>query len=178
MENQAPKQNQSVPVASAKNRILTKEKLCKRRWQGLSSCEFCGLFESTDHLFFKCSVARYIWRVAQIALNLHTIPTSTDDLFGPWIHSFSKIDRNVVMFGCGAVLWSIWRTRNDKVFNGKMLADPSNAVFLCCFWLDTWAILQKKKEKRIVELGSLRIRKTASDAFCRAFGWSPVGWIS
>lgn len=105
MENQAPKQNQSVPVASAKNRILTKEKLCKRRWQGLSSCEFCGLFESTDHLFFKCSVARYI---------------------------------------------------------------------LCCFWLDTWAILQKKKEKRIVELGSLRIRKTANDAFCRAFGWSPV----
>ena len=103
MENQAPKQNQSVPVASAKNRILTKEKLCKRRWQGLSSCEFCG-----------------------------------------------------------------------KVFNGKMLADPSNAVFLCCFWLDTWAILQKKKEKRIVELGSLRIRKTANDAFCRAFGWSPV----
>ena len=83
MENQAPKQNQSVPVASAKNRILTKEKLCKRRWQGLSSCEFCGLFESTDHLFFKCSVARYIWRVVQIALNLHTIPTSTDDLFGP-----------------------------------------------------------------------------------------------
>ena len=78
------------------------------------------------------------------------------------------------MFGCGAVLWSIWRTRNDKVFNGKMLADPSNAVFLCCFWLDTWAILQKKNEKRIVELGSLRIRKTANDVFCRAFGWSPV----
>ena len=148
MENQAPKQNQSVPVASAKNRILTKEKLCKRRWQGLSSCEFCGLFESTDHLFFKCSVARYIWRVVQIALNLHTIPTSTDDLFGPWIHSFSKIDRNVVMFGCGAVLWSIWRTRNDKVFNGKMLADPSDAVFFVLFLVGYLGYTAEKEGKK------------------------------
>ena len=56
----------------------------------------------------------------------------------------------------------------------KCLLTPLTQFFLCCFWLDTWAILQKKKEKRIVELGSLRIRKTANDAFCRAFGWSPV----
>ena len=77
MENQAPKQNQSVPVASAKNRILTKEKLCKRRWQGLSSCEFCG-----------------------------------------------------------------------KVFNGKMLADPSNAVFFVLFLVGYLGYTAEKEGKK------------------------------
>jgi hypothetical protein len=53
------------------------------------------------------------------------------------------------------------------------LLDPSNIIFLCCFWLDSCAIRQKK-EQRMVVLGSKLIRKTASEAFERALGWCPL----
>jgi hypothetical protein len=44
----------------------------------------------------------------------------------------------MIMFGCGAILWSIWKAKNEKkIFSGKMLSDPSHVVFLCCFWMDS-----------------------------------------
>jgi hypothetical protein len=43
---------------------------------------FCGLLESIDHLFFHCSVARFIWRIIQTALSLNSIPGDADNLFG------------------------------------------------------------------------------------------------
>jgi hypothetical protein len=38
-----------------RNKILTKENLEKKKnWKGWTDCCFCGLFESTNHLFFDC----------------------------------------------------------------------------------------------------------------------------
>jgi hypothetical protein len=110
-------------------KILTKDNLFKRHWQGNLDCIFCGLLESIDHLLFHCPVARFIWRIIQIAFNLSSTPKDTADLFGPWINSFHKTEKNLVLFGCGAVLWAIWRTRNDGCFNNKLIDDPSNVIF-------------------------------------------------
>ena len=40
-----------------KNKILTKVNLAKRGWQGSVDCPFCGLAESTNHLFVTCQFA-------------------------------------------------------------------------------------------------------------------------
>jgi hypothetical protein len=128
-------------------KILTKDNLTKRKWKGNLDCAFCGFLESIDHLFFQCSVARFIWRIVHSALGLNSIPNSTDDLFGPWINSFNKTEKNLVLFGCGAVIWAIWRSRNDCCFNANLIDDPTNVIFSCCYWIDAWSIRQKKKEK-------------------------------
>jgi hypothetical protein len=47
-------------------------------------------------------VARFIWRIIQIAFNLSSIPKDTADLFGPWINSFYKTEKN--WFSLGVVL--------------------------------------------------------------------------
>lgn len=86
-----------------------------------------------------------------------------------WLRNFKK-DTKLILFGCGAVLWSIWRARNDWCFDNKTFYDPSNVIFMCCSWLDSWAIRQTKKEKRKVEQGSRLIRKMASEVMRRAFG--------
>jgi hypothetical protein len=102
-----------------KNRILSKENLIKRSWSGVSDCVFCGLFESTKHLFFECSVARFIWRLIQIALYLPTTPSDVEHLTGVWLRNFDKGYRKSVVVGCGAVLWAIWKSRNSVCFNKK-----------------------------------------------------------
>jgi hypothetical protein len=46
-----------------------------------------------------------------------------------------------------------------------MLSDPSHVVFLCCFLMDSRALMQEKTERRMVDLESMCIRKTASEVF-------------
>jgi hypothetical protein len=108
-----------------------------------------------------------------VALNLVAIPKSISDLCYGWLSKPNDKISNLLLFGCGAVFWAIWRTRNDWCFGDKILLDPSNVIFLCCFWLDSWAIRQREKEKKIVVQESKLIRNIASEAFYRAYGWCP-----
>lgn len=157
-----------------KNRILSKENLIKRSWFGVSDCVFCGLFESTKHLFFECSVARFIWRLIQIALYLPTTPTDVEHLTGVWLRNFDKGYRKSIVVGCGAVLWAIWKSRNSICFNKKLHNDPTDVIFMCCFLLDYWALMQTGRTKKMLEAGSKRIRETTREVFNRAHGWAPV----
>jgi hypothetical protein len=50
--------------------------------------------------------------------------------------------------GCGAVLWALWRNRNIVCFEHKVCKDSTYVMFLCCFWLETWAILQMEMVRR------------------------------
>jgi hypothetical protein len=86
------------------NKILTRDNLRKRSWKGPLNYVFCGLSESIDHLLFQCSVARFMWRIIQTALDLTSVPYNVENIFGPWINSFNKNERNLVLFGCGAVI--------------------------------------------------------------------------
>lgn len=108
--------------------------------------------------------------------------TFMNDLFGDWIHTFKKRECNMILFGRGVVLWAIWRTSNDWCFGDKTLYGPTNMIFLCCLWLDSWAFRWKEMERRTVELGRKFIRRTTSEAMSRAYGWRPVarriaGWF-
>jgi hypothetical protein len=53
----------------------------------------------------------------------------------------------MVLFGCRAVIWAIWRSRNDYCFNVTLIDDPTNVIFSCCFWIDACSIRQKKEGK-------------------------------
>jgi hypothetical protein len=82
-------------------------------------------------------LARYVWRVIQVALHLDFIPKNIKELCDSWMKGPKNKITNLFLFGCGVVLWAIWRTRNDWCFGDKKLIDPSNFIFLCCFWLDS-----------------------------------------
>jgi hypothetical protein len=120
-----------------RNKILTKDILNKRNWKGSQECCFYGGDESIDHLFFHCPIARYTWRVIQVALNLVEIPRSISILCDKWLSKPKDKIANLILFGCGVLFWAIWRTRNDWCFGDKIMLDLSNVIFLCCFWLDS-----------------------------------------
>lgn len=124
--------------------------------------------------FFECPTACYIWRVVQNALYINHVPMNTEELFGSWINSFDKRDKHLVIVGCCAIMWAIWRIRNDFCFNNKIIVDPIDIVFLCCFLLDSWSILQTKTERKKLVAGSLRIKKLASEVFSQDLGWAPL----
>jgi hypothetical protein len=82
--------------------ILTKDNLLKRKWNGDSKCNFCGLEETIQHLFFDCRVARFVWNLLYITFNCKP-PHSTTHLFGSWTRSFAPVLRNQITLGIAVV---------------------------------------------------------------------------
>jgi hypothetical protein len=62
-----------------------------------------GVDESIDHLFFHCPIARYMWRVIQVSLNLMVTPNSISNLCDNWLSKPKDKIVNLVLFGCGAM---------------------------------------------------------------------------
>ena len=83
----------------------------------------------------------------------------------------------LIMLGCGAALWVLWRIRNEACFRHKKISDPTEIIYQICAWIDKWLILQKEKQKEMVVQGSKSksLRRVAKEAFGRTLGWVP--WI-
>jgi hypothetical protein len=158
------------------NKILSKENLKKKKWHGNVNCNWCGCLETTNHIFYTCQVASFTWRVIQMALVSLSIPKIANEMFGLWLCSFKKYERNLITIGCSAVLWSLWNIRNDCCFNNISPPNAANIVLLCCSWLDAWAILQKEMSRKMLLEGSSLLRRIVKEFYRREFGWAPVDY--
>jgi hypothetical protein len=54
-----------------KGSILTRDVLLQRGGKCEKKCLFCGCNETVSHLFFKCSLARYIWNVVSCTFGMN-----------------------------------------------------------------------------------------------------------
>ena len=102
--------------------ILTKDNLAKRNWIGCKKCVFCDSEESIDHLFFTCRFAHFLWTIVQYAFNIIP-PANSTYMFGNWLNGEEKSLKAQIRVGTCALLWSIWRCRNDVVFNNARHAN-------------------------------------------------------
>lgn len=121
-KNLAPLRVQIFTWCGAKRRILTRLELNRRGLLGPDGDSFCPLCElaeeSLDHLFVICPVA---WRLWSRFINLFGIswvsPGSWEGLLESWslarLHHRKKLVWNTIP---AAVLWSIWREKNSRVF--------------------------------------------------------------
>jgi hypothetical protein len=100
-----------------------------------------------------------------------SLPKNANEMFGLWFCNFKKYERNLITIGCSAVLWSLWKTRNDCCFNNITSPNIANIVLLCCSWLDSWAILQKETSRKMLLEGSSLLRRMVKGIFNINFGW-------
>jgi hypothetical protein len=73
------------------NAIATKDNLLKRNWSGDSICQFCNEQETTNHLFFGCSAAKFVWSAVATAINSPTRPGSFSHFFGGFPNLFVQV---------------------------------------------------------------------------------------
>ena len=109
------------------DRIPTKVNLAKRWLLGMDDpkrCVFCELeVESAAHLFLHCDLVSKVWRKVMRWLNFNFI--TPPNLF---IHTFcwsrevrpKKLRRGAWLIW-HAVVWVLWRTRNNRIFNNKII---------------------------------------------------------
>ena len=97
----------------AKNKLLTRDNLQKRQTVDDATCLFCSDPKSIEHLFFGCVVAIELWRVIFDISNKNT-GMSVDDMLAWW---FNNKNHPADCLLHSAVLWTLWKYRNDICFN-------------------------------------------------------------
>lgn len=124
------------------NRILTRDNLSKRGWQGDQSCIFCHEQETVSHLFLTCSMVSQIWHWIARYNNFVFTCVSLDDLWDIGTCIPMK-DDNLVMMIIGAVLWTVWLERNRLIFKGGVAKGPHTLGTQIIAFVKFWCSLQK-----------------------------------
>jgi alpha-amylase/alpha-mannosidase (GH57 family) len=94
-------------------------------------------------------------------------------LFGPWLRSFSKKQRNLVLVGIVALCWAVWISRNDLVFHKSQYKYILQVMFRATFWIRSWAILSKENERVILKEGCRKLETVALEIFHKS-GWNTL----
>jgi hypothetical protein len=104
--------------------VLTKDNLVKRQWKGCTKCCFCNVSEFIQHLFFDCPMAKLTWGIVCFTFGIKK-PINVRHLFGPWLKSFSKKQRNLVLTG-----WRLFARPYGLV--GTIWCFISHILYLFC----------------------------------------------
>jgi hypothetical protein len=150
--------------------ILTKDNLAKRNWQGDVRCCFCDHEENIQHLFLTCPFTRMIWRIIYMTFNI-TPPLNITNLFGKWLNGVPKIEKAHIRVGVCAVLWAIWKVRNDCIFNKKSFPSFLQVIPLATHLIHMWSYLQSEDVRLDMDIGCNRLVMVARDFYNRC-GWS------
>jgi hypothetical protein len=129
------------------NKLLTRDNLHKRQEIPELCCVFCLEEESIPHLFFECVVARKLWehiaRITRICKQVDLLAITR-----LWICEKTHIIPNIVH---AAVLWSLWKCRNDVCFNRRSWSCMQVIYLRVSYTLARWKLLCPEGSRNALE---------------------------
>jgi hypothetical protein len=134
----------------ANNRLQTATELTKRAWKGGSKCCLCGRREDKDHIFFKCSLAQFVWCCVRDVFRLSRSPMSWDDFQGGWLSQSFKMSYRTGLFVFAGLAWAMWRNRNKMAIEQKFPSNPVDVIRSGMFFVQKWLLLLKDAEHKTV----------------------------
>lgn len=133
------------------DKIQSAVQLKKRNRTGPEKCKLCEELESTNHIIFQCSIATFLWTFIKETLNLEKVPRSCSELTEEMMSNMSNKTRKPFLFMCACAMWALWKTRNDMVFNNKIVASPMVVAHKTISFMTQWKTLIKDKELEKME---------------------------
>jgi hypothetical protein len=128
------------------DRVQTGEQLKVRKGKGSKRCKYCGKFETRSHLLFNCNISQIICIWVRISLRWAERPTSLqhyEDMMG---FGVGHVTDNTTFFVLASVAWSLWKTRNNWVFNNVLIKSPKVITHMILGFLSQWKKLLKLLE--------------------------------
>jgi len=104
---------------------------------------------------------------------LNSVPASFDDV-PRWLETFSAGDRFVISTGIAALIWAIWKTRNNACLNGVIPQDSMTIIFLMAHFISYWGGLHGPNLRKMQRRGARLLVLVATEFFHRKQGWGPM----
>ena len=119
----------------AKNKVLTRDNLGLRQKIDDDTCLFCFEKESVFHLFFDCVVAKQVWVYISVGFN---VGMNFESIGSMWLSRKRFIVHNILT---SAVLWGLWKLRNELCFQNTPWRDIRILLMRVTVLAQNWLIL-------------------------------------
>jgi hypothetical protein len=110
-----------------RGKLLCSMQVSKRRGPLNGLCSLCDEPEDCDHIFFRCSLARFMWAGVRELLHCAWNPAGAGD-FLAISHSLTGTYCGVVWFTFAALTWTLWNIWNKLTMKALLLV---NRLTLC-----------------------------------------------
>jgi hypothetical protein len=67
------------------------------------------------------------------------------------VYEMNPKERQIFLVGISTMLWAIWLSRNDIVFNKASISSSMQIIFRETYWKRTWANFQKDQMKNTLQ---------------------------
>lgn len=135
------------------DRVQTGEQHKRRKGKG-ENCKYRGKLETRNHLFFNCHITQMVWVWVRVSLRWVKRPTS--DMM---IADEVSTSRSVAYAVIASIVWSVWKTRNDWVFNGNLIKSPKQITHKIMGFLSQWRKMLKKKDQLLMDDVILKLQE-------------------
>ncbi|KAI8531863.1 hypothetical protein RHMOL_Rhmol11G0168900 [Rhododendron molle] len=141
--NLSPPKVEIFSWLAVQDKVATRSVLLQRNViseSQLAMCPLCALIvETPQHLLLHCRFAWAVWSGIVDWWNLQwACPSSVVELAPWWFgNRFRNLEKHIWEVCFLAILWSIWLTRNDYIFNGAT-TQASKVVDLVKTRVATW----------------------------------------
>jgi hypothetical protein len=120
------------------NRLWCADRLQHRGWPNEYFCPLCRRnLESTANLFVECPKTRELWAIIALSRNcsgadqaIHANTQTLDSFRSALLDATPPQHRKGISSLFILVQWSIWKERNNRIFNRKETTISQLAVFI------------------------------------------------
>lgn len=109
-----------------KLRVVTSLK--NRGWKEDIHCCLCDNIETTKHVFFGCSLARFAWSCARDAIGWAGCLQDLSDLLSGRVTNNVRMSRGLALFIFAGVTWAVWKIRNKMAIEKPFPKSPITFV--------------------------------------------------
>ncbi|CAN1151829.1 Putative ribonuclease H protein At1g65750 [Linum perenne] len=132
--------------------ILTNKNRVRRHIATDASCGLCGQQEeSTTHVLRDCVFAAESWRRLG---GFDTTSSQWNSNLGIWMKKHLQVGDKSLLFGVHC--WSLWKSRNERVFSGT-LTSPVSVAHRSAIWTDQVSTSMGVKSAQITSVVDRRL---------------------
>jgi hypothetical protein len=114
--------------------------------------------------FFDCPFAKIVWRI--IYMTFWFGSTKEYQQF-VWELAQGHPKETQIRVGVCAVIWTMWNTRNDFIFNKPKTSSFLQVIPMVVHRIRTWSYLQQEEQRVEMDSGCNSLETVAQDLFNR-----------
>lgn len=139
------------PLAWIRGHVPSGVEVPKRNGPDNGLCLICETLEDSNHIFFVCVTAQFLWNCFREAAGDSWCNTNFPDLFEE-LHASLRLHHIKRWLDIGILAWTLWTICNRLVIHRTPLRQPSDAIYRMCGYLQLWRSLSRVTDRDAIDI--------------------------
>ena len=141
-----------------RKRLPSNDNISRRHGPSCGRCALCDEWEDTNHIFFGCTLAKFLWSAVRELLSISWNPSCFADLYR-LVQESTGQKRRVLWICCAALCWTLWNMRDRFTIDGIFPSQPADCLYKMSIYMQVWKPLARRQDRRALEEAIGRIRQ-------------------